>query len=123
MKLQEQKKNPHHRPHHNQNKDNKNKKENNLLIPKISFPKNPSLQVNKKEIEEDDEPLFTESNFNTSNNASLINGNDSTKLTCSTNKKSVSQYGEKDNLNLNMNININKNETNKNKKKIKFDEN
>ena len=123
MKLQEQKKNPHQRPHHNQNKDNKNKKENNLLIPKISFPKNPSLQVNKKEIEEDDEPLFTESNFNTSNNASLINGNDSTKLTCSTNKKSVSQYGEKDNLNLNMNININKNETNKNKKKIKFDDN
>ena len=66
--------------------DEKNKKyEKYFYIPKISFPKNPSSQVKKKDLEEE-EPLFTESNFNTSNNISLLNGNDSTKLTCSTNK-------------------------------------
>ena len=69
---------------------NKNNFEKYLHIPKISFPKNPSSQVKQKDnIEE--EPFFTESNFTTSNNVSLINGNDSTKLTCSTNKRSVNE--------------------------------
>ena len=78
-----------------------------MVKQKISFPKNTSSQINQRIIEED-EPFFTESNFNTSNNVSLINGNDSTKLTYSTNKKSVSAYGEN-----------NINESNKDKDKDK----
>ena len=61
-----------------------------INIPKISFPKNPSLQVNKKEFDEE-EPLFSESNLNTSRNISMINANDndSTKLSFSSNKRSI----------------------------------
>ena len=122
-KIIKQEKNKNKNPNHYQIKENKKiRSEKNMIIPNISFPKNPSSKVNKKEIEEDEEPLFTESNFNTSNNASLIYGNDSTKLTCSTNKKSVSQFGEKE-KNINLNLNMNLNETTKNKNKIKFDEN
>jgi hypothetical protein len=56
-------------------------------VPNISFPKNSSSKVNKIVIDED-EPLFSESNLNTSRNISALNGNDndSTKLTFSTNK-------------------------------------
>ena len=89
---------------------NKYKENNNFEkyfhIPKISFPKNPSSRVDKKNMEEE-EPIFTESNFTTSNNASLLNGNDSTKLTYSTNKKSIkgSSKGKgkgKKNININL---------------------
>ena len=88
--------------------ENNMKYEKYFYIPQISFPKNPSSQIKKKDIEEE-EPLFTESNFNTSNNISMLNGNDSTKLTCSSNKKS--QNGEK-----------NINDSMKEKNKIKLDE-
>ena len=87
----------------NINNNNNNNYKKYIYIPKISFPKNESSQINKKVVEED-EPIFTESNFNTNNNASLINGNDSTKLTYSTNKISISPYGDK-------NINESKGET------------
>ena len=56
---------------------------------------------------EEEEPIFTESNFTTSNNASLIYGNDSTKLTCSTNKKSINESSKgKSNGKKNLNINL-----------------
>ena len=69
---------------------------------KISFPIKPLpskiKEKNMKDIEE--EPFFTESNFNTSNNnISAQGGDNSTKLTASTNIKTFSQVGEKNNYN------------------------
>ena len=93
------------------NREIKTNYEKYFYIPKISFPKHSSSQV-KKIILEEEEPIFTESNFNTSHNASFINGNDSTKLTCSTNKKSSSN-----------NIEKNINESTKGKNKIILEDN
>ena len=71
----------------------------NISIPKIAFPKNPlSTKVNKLADEKENEPQFTESNYDTINNLSLLN-NDSTKLTASTNIKSPINNIDKNKLN------------------------
>ena len=88
-------------PRTNQNKDN-NKHvlfQHSISIPKITFPKNPlSTRVNKIKEEKEYDPQFTESNYDTINNLSLLN-NDSTKLTASTNIKSPINNNEKNKLN------------------------
>ena len=71
----------------------------------ISFPKKPESTIIKKRNEKDldEEPLFTESNFNTKNNNISLQDN-STKLSVSTNIKT---FGDKNTLDSNISNEIN----------------
>ena len=88
------------------NVDNKIIKRNNRISEfinktEISFPKPSSSMIEKKE-DEEEEPYFTESNFNTSNNKNNIStqgGDLSTKLSVSSNKRTLSQVGDKSIIN------------------------
>ena len=70
----------------------------------ISFPKKPiSSMVKQKNINDlDEEPFFTESNFNTNNNISF-QGDNSTKLSGTTNIKASSQINDKNTSNISNN--------------------
>ena len=67
----------------------------------ISFPKKPTSSFIKKKTLKDleEEPFFTESNFNTNNNNISSQADNSTKISASTNIKTFSKYGEKNNFN------------------------
>ena len=71
----------------------------------ISFPKKPESTIIKKRNEKDldEEPLFTESNFNTKNN-NISSQDNSTKLSASTNIKA---FGDKNTLDSNISNEIN----------------
>jgi hypothetical protein len=71
----------------------------------ISFPKKPESTIIKKRNEKDldEEPLFTESNFNTKNN-NISSQDNSTKLSVSTNIKT---FGDKNTLDSNISNEIN----------------
>ena len=77
--------------------DKKNKKYSEFINKTtISFPKKPSSSVIIKKNDTEEEPYFTESNFNTNNNnISNQGGDNSTKLSASTNIKTLSQIGDK----------------------------
>ena len=75
----------------------------------VSFPKKPASSIVKeKKINDlDEEPYFTESNYNTKNNISSQQGDNSTKLSASINIKNISNNEESilDLLGLNNSIN------------------